>query len=496
MKKIISMMLSVSVIALMLSGMTSVFADPLNEGVYNFVCVEGGKYLNVYAGKDVDGANVCVWDRDGSPEQNFKMVDRGGNRYVLYPQSSPSGRVLDANRGNSYSNPLQAGNNIDIWQTNDAPAQEWYIDDRGGGKYTIELVNARGLVVSCDNTGANGGNCSLQSYNGSSNQLWYLQRADGGSVKADSGNNSADTVPVSSFRTGVYSVKYQGTNLRSGPGLDNSVVGMVNNGTELTITEVSGEWGRTNYDGKDCWIRLNGFADFVREAQATQPVQQPTQAPAPAPTPVPETSRTGYVCNTGGIVLRVRAQANTNCEILGTIKEGSAITVKGNEKTNGFYKVDFGGRTGYCYGDYITFDKNQVSSNQSFAYPVNARITCGFAGYEGHKGTDFGVPMGTSVKASKSGTVTVAVAPCGHNWPKKGNCGCSGGWGNYVRINHGDGTETIYAHLTSPSVSAGQHVSQGQEIGKSGTTGWSDGPHLHFEIRVNGVAKNAMNYLK
>lgn len=475
-----------------------VSADQLNQGMYNFVCVDGGKYLNVYAGNDWDGVNVCVWDKDGSPEQNFKMVDRGGNRYVLYPSSS-NGRVLDANRGNSYSNPLQAGNNIDIWQTNDAEAQEWYIDDRGGGKYTIELVHARGLVVTCDNPGANGGNCSLQSYTGASNQLWYLQRTDGGSVKPES--SSADTTSSNntsassntSYKTGVYSVKYQGTNLRSGAGLDNSVVAVVNAGTELNVTSVSGEWGKTTYDGKECWIRLNGFADYVGEIQTATPA--PTVTPTPEPTPVPETTRTGYVVNTGGWVLRVRAAANTDSAVLGTLDEGSQVTVKGDTKTNGFYKVEFNGSIGYCHGDYISFSKPTVTNN-SFAFPVNASVTCGFGGYIGHKGTDFGVSMGTTVKASKSGTVTIATTPCSHNYGKEWNCGCSGGYGNYIRINHGDGTETLYAHLTSINVSSGQYVVQGQEIGKSGSTGWSTGPHLHFEIRINGVAQNAMNYLK
>lgn len=155
----------------------------INEGIYNFECVEGGRYLNVYAGNDWDGVNVCVWDKDGSREQNMKIVHRGGNKYAFYPQSS-NGRVIDANRGNSYNNPLQAGNNIDLWQTNDTPAQEWYLIDRGGGKYSIELAAARGLVISCDNPWANNGNCSLQAYNGANNQLWYLKRTDGGATVA------------------------------------------------------------------------------------------------------------------------------------------------------------------------------------------------------------------------------------------------------------------------------------------------------------------------
>lgn len=354
----ISLLVVFSLITMLFSVRVS--ADQLNQGMYNFVCVDGGRYLNVYAGHDWDGVNVCVWEKDGSPEQNFKMVDRGGNRYVLYPSSS-NGRVLDANRGNSYSNPLQAGNNIDIWQTNDAEAQEWYIDDRGGGKYTIELVNARGLVVTCDNPSTNNGNCSLQAYTGASNQLWYLQRTDGGSVKPESSSNSTSTSTSSStsYKAGVYSVKYQGTNLRSGAGLDNSVVAVVNAGTKLNVTSVSGEWGKTTYDGKECWIRLNGFADYVGEIQTATPA--PTVAPTPEPTPVPETTRTGYVVNTGS-VLRVRAAANTNCDVLGTLKDGSTVTVKGDSKVNGFWKVDYNGTTGYCHGDWISFSKPETQA--------------------------------------------------------------------------------------------------------------------------------------
>lgn len=366
----ISFLIIFSFIIMMFS--MTVSADQLNQGMYNFVCVDGGKYLNVYAGNDWDGVNVCVWDKDGSPEQNFKMVDRGGNRYVLYPSSS-NGRVLDANRGNSYSNPLQAGNNIDIWQTNDAEAQEWYIDDRGGGKYTIELVHARGLVVTCDNPGSNGGNCSLQKYTGASNQLWYLQRTDGGSVKPENTTSAApsNNTSTSSYKTGIYSVKYQGTNLRSGAGLDNGVVAVVNAGTELNVTSISGEWGKTNYDGKDCWIRLNGFADYVREATVS--------APKPESTPAPETTRTGYVANTGGWVLRVRAGANTDSAVLGTLDEGSQITVKGDGKTNGFYKVDYNGRTGYCHGDFISFNKPSNggnTNNQAKFTDVVNRVGC------------------------------------------------------------------------------------------------------------------------
>lgn len=95
--------------------------------------------------------------------------------------------------------------------------------------------------------------------------------------------------------------------------------------------------------------------------------------------------------------------------------------------------------------------------------------------------------MGAAVVAADSGTVAYTNTSCYHNWGKENSCGCGGGYGNYVWINHGNGKETIYAHLTSTAVSPGQYVSKGQVIGYVGTTGYSTGPHLHFECRYNGV---------
>ena len=98
-----------------------------------------------------------------------------------------------------------------------------------------------------------------------------------------------------------------------------------------------------------------------------------------------------------------------------------------------------------------------------------------------HKGVDIAVPTGTSVWASSGGTVTRA--------------GWAGGYGNVICIQHADGKETRYGHLSKIYVKAGQTVRQGQVIAASGSTGVSTGPHLHFEIRIGGGAVNPLKYL-
>ena len=98
-----------------------------------------------------------------------------------------------------------------------------------------------------------------------------------------------------------------------------------------------------------------------------------------------------------------------------------------------------------------------------------------------HKGIDWATPTGTAVMASCGGVVTKA--------------GWGSGYGYVVYIQHPDGRETRYGHLSKVLVSAGQSVSQGQKIALSGNTGVSTGPHLHFEIRIGGVAVNPLKYL-
>jgi murein DD-endopeptidase MepM/ murein hydrolase activator NlpD len=116
-------------------------------------------------------------------------------------------------------------------------------------------------------------------------------------------------------------------------------------------------------------------------------------------------------------------------------------------------------------------------------WPVNGPVVSGFGMRWGsmHEGVDIAVPTGTPIRAAASGSVSIA-AP-------------TGGYGNYTCIDHGGGLSTCYGHQESFSVSAGQRVSEGQVIGYSDCTGHCFGPHVHFEVRINGQAVDPMGYL-
>ncbi len=145
--------------------------------------------------------------------------------------------------------------------------------------------------------------------------------------------------------------------------------------------------------------------------------------------------------------------------------------------------------------DRLLAESDVVPSSEGFIWPVNTskkisspignRVAPGGFGSTNHKGVDIcNVGFTSSVFAVKSGKVLLT-----------NTSGYGGGYGNYVVIDHGGGVTTLYAHMSVVKVSEGQMVSQGTVLGITGSTGASTGPHLHYEVRINGVYQNPLNYL-
>ena len=132
-------------------------------------------------------------------------------------------------------------------------------------------------------------------------------------------------------------------------------------------------------------------------------------------------------------------------------------------------------------------------STTGFIYPIKGYTYISsyygwrFNNTDYHTGVDFPAPANTPIRASASGTVIYVRTGAGYgrNW----------GYGNYLIVDHGGGFSPLYAHCTSIPVSVGDTVTKGQTIAYVGTTGWSTGYHLHFEIRRNGAHTNPLNYL-
>ncbi len=138
-------------------------------------------------------------------------------------------------------------------------------------------------------------------------------------------------------------------------------------------------------------------------------------------------------------------------------------------------------------GKTIIYNSNSATKMQ-WPVPAGGVITCHF-GYRtdpapgNHTGMDIALPTGNAIVAANDGTVTFAAYS-------------SNGYGNYVDINHGDGSATRYAHCSKLYVKVGQKVKRGETIAAVGNTGWSTGPHLHFEVIINGKRVNPLPYIR
>lgn len=135
-------------------------------------------------------------------------------------------------------------------------------------------------------------------------------------------------------------------------------------------------------------------------------------------------------------------------------------------------------------GKYVGGDMTwPVPGKYTITSPYGTRMDPIFKTYKKHTGIDIAAGTGRPIVAANSGTVIVA------GWSSRG-------YGNYVVIDHGGGRSTLYAHQSRLAVSKGQKVSKGETIGYVGSTGYSTGPHLHFEVLINGNDTNPMNYFQ
>lgn len=136
----------------------------------------------------------------------------------------------------------------------------------------------------------------------------------------------------------------------------------------------------------------------------------------------------------------------------------------------------------YSNDDDIPANAEDINTGTKFLWPTISKRITQYYNWS-HTGLDIGDKTGNPIYAAEAGKVEKA------GWN-------SGGYGNYVIINHGNGLKTLYGHASKLLVSVGDSVSRGETIALIGSTGRSTGPHLHFEVRVDNARKNPLNYIK
>jgi murein DD-endopeptidase MepM/ murein hydrolase activator NlpD len=336
-----------------------------------------------------------------------------------------------------------------------------------------------------------------------------------------------------------------GVNLRADPGLSAEVLrelafeDAVSLRVDIadTVYVDGARWWPVGEDGVEGWVS----GDFLSPADWAAPaadaaVAEADEAFAPDPAAAPEVPSAeplflanSYVQVTtdDGGGLNMRADGAPDAERIGGLPEGEVVQVLDGFAVdplgNAWYLVAENGVTGWVFGDYLEeagqpanpdaeqdlvpdlnldldldlpdaptvgvatgalqYPLKNFTFTQSFGCspywfePWSANLGCNY-----HNGIDLAAPTGTPVYAADGGVIDQA-----------GWCDC--GLGYYVRIDHGDGTRTLYGHLSEYFFGAGTPVSKGEHIASVGSTGNSTGPHVHFIVNVGGVDYDPLWYL-
>ena len=252
-------------------------------------------------------------------------------------------------------------------------------------------------------------------------------------------------------------------------------------------------------DGVDVGARAHAVVNAPSEPAVTPPSDPPADPPVDPPPPADPLANCHQVRvdNTGADTLNVRPDPSTAQAPVGALHNGQVVdtvAIVAGQDVNGvttWYEVN-AGVTGYISGAFAAcVDPNAPPPAAGFLLP----LSCGFAtsisqgnnSPYSHNGFasyafDFSLARHTPLVAIADGTVIAA------NGSVRPGDGCWNGGGqecantvNYVLVQHGDGTASLYMHLDEPSVNVGDVVARGQQVGLSGGTGWSTGPHAHMQ---------------
>ncbi|MBS7262572.1 MAG: peptidoglycan DD-metalloendopeptidase family protein [Eubacteriales bacterium] len=304
-------------------------------------------------------------------------------------------------------------------------------------------------------------------------------------------------------------------NIRTRPDSAAPVVGQIRQEEAFTvISRADGKWfliccgNCVGYASGD-YIELGPAATYTGSTAVSTPTPTPTPSPTPTPTPKPTPTPTPAPTSTAPAgqkatvsysvgSLALRSGRSSSSSLITYIPSGEQVIV--TDKSQTWYAVWYNGRSGYVYGPYLFFGEVGPNENGFYAglngyiWPTDSRrITSNFGTRDGklHGGVDVGAVKrgvaGDKIYASKAGKVVVSFF---------GTSGSGyGGYGNVVVVEHSDGNRTLYAHMSKRLVSVGDQVEQGAVLGLMGTTGNSDGVHLHFEIRIGGSASNRIDPL-